>query len=62
MAPHTILAMNEKNLDLRDHFPKSIRQLGKRAKFDLVVNMSGFPLPNAWTPPCRRGRGRPRVP
>jgi arsenate reductase len=46
MAPHTILAMNEKNLDLRDHFPKSIRQLGKRAKFDLVVNMSGFPLPN----------------
>jgi arsenate reductase len=44
VAPDTIRAMNEKNLDLRDHFPKSIRQLGKRVHFDLVVNMSGYPL------------------
>ena len=40
MAPDTMRAMDEKNIDLRDHFPKSIRQLG-RAQFDLVVNMSG---------------------
>ena len=36
--------MDEKNIDLRDHFPKSMRQLG-RAEFDLVVNMTGFFLP-----------------
>ena len=36
--------MDEKNIDLRDHFPKSLRHLGK-AEFDLVVNMAGFFLP-----------------
>jgi protein-tyrosine-phosphatase len=36
--------MAEKSLDLRDHFPKAIRHLG-RAEFDLVVNMSGAALP-----------------
>jgi arsenate reductase len=36
--------MAEKNIDLRDHFPKSIRHLG-RAQFDLVVNMSGSEIP-----------------
>ena len=51
LAPHTLLAMNEKDLDLRDHFPKSIRQLGRRAQFDLVVNMSGFPLPDSMRTP-----------
>lgn len=40
--------MAEKGLDLRDHFPKSIRNLG-RAEFDLVVNMSGFNLPDVPT-------------
>jgi arsenate reductase len=43
VAPDTMRAMAEKNLDLRDHFPKSIRQLG-RSQFDIVVNMSGVPL------------------
>jgi arsenate reductase len=46
VAPDTMRAMMEKNIDLRDHFPKSIRQLG-RSQFDLVVNMSGVPLPPA---------------
>lgn len=40
VAPDTLKAMQEKNIDLRDHFPKSIRHLG-RAGFDIVVNMSG---------------------
>ena len=40
VAPDTQRAMLEKNIDLRDHFPKSIRHLG-RSQFDLVVNMSG---------------------
>ena len=44
VAPDTMRAMLEKNIDLRDHFPKSVRQLG-RSQFDLVVNMSGSSLP-----------------
>jgi arsenate reductase len=40
VAPDTLRAMLEKNIDLRDHFPKTIRQLG-RARFDLAINMSG---------------------
>ena len=40
VARDTIAAMSEKRIDLRDHFPKAIRNLG-RAQFDLVVNMSG---------------------
>jgi arsenate reductase len=44
VAPDTIRAMEEKNIDIRDHFPKSLRHLG-RADFDIVVNMSGFFLP-----------------
>jgi arsenate reductase len=42
--PNTIRAMDEKNIDLRDQFPKSLRHLG-RADFDLVINMTGFYLP-----------------
>jgi len=44
VAPDTMRAMMEKNIDLRDHFPKSIRHLG-RSQFDLVVNLSGLALP-----------------
>jgi arsenate reductase len=51
VAPDTIRAMDEKNLDLRHHFPKSIRQLGPRVRFDRVVNMSGFPLPDGMEAP-----------
>jgi protein-tyrosine-phosphatase len=40
VAPDTVRAMLERNIDIRDHFPKTIRQLG-RARFDLAVNMSG---------------------
>jgi arsenate reductase len=45
VARDTMRLMKEKNLDLRDHFPKSIRHLN-RARFDLVVNMSGELLPD----------------
>ena len=37
-------AMMEKNIDLKDHFPKALRHLG-RAQFDVVINMSGSFLP-----------------
>jgi arsenate reductase len=43
VATHTLRAMGEKNIDLSDHFPKSVTYLG-RAEFDLVVNMSGMVL------------------
>jgi arsenate reductase len=43
VAPDTARTMLEKNISLRDHFPKHIRQLG-RARFDLIVNMSGEDL------------------
>ncbi|MBZ5724723.1 MAG: arsenate reductase ArsC [Acidobacteriia bacterium] len=44
VAPDTLRAMGEKNIDLRDHFPKGIRLLG-RARFDLAINMSGLSIP-----------------
>jgi arsenate reductase len=44
VAPDTIRAMAEKSIDLRDHFPKSLRHLG-RSQFDLAINMSGMELP-----------------
>ena len=37
-------AMSELGIDLSDHFPKSVRHLG-RAQFDLIVNMSGVEVP-----------------
>ena len=43
VAPDTIRAMREKNIDLSEHFPKTLRQLA-RVKFDAVINMSGVPL------------------
>jgi arsenate reductase len=49
VAPDTARAMLEKNIDMRNHFPKHMRQLG-RGRFDLVVNMSGAelgPIPGA---------------
>lgn len=46
VASDTTRAMKEKNLDLRDHFPKHIKQLG-RSYFDIVVNMTGGELAGA---------------
>lgn len=46
VADDTMRVMLEKGLDLRDHFPKSIRHLG-RAQFDIVINISGFDLPDS---------------
>jgi arsenate reductase len=52
VAQDTVRAMDEKNIDLRDHFPKSLKHLD-RAEFDLVVNMSGYELPPEIAPPVR---------
>ena len=53
VAPDTVRAMDEKNIDLRDHFPKGLKQLG-RSQFDLIVNMSGYELPPEVTTPARQ--------
>jgi arsenate reductase len=45
VMPDTVRAMAEKEIDLRDQFPKSIHHL-RRSQFDLVVNMTGFALPD----------------
>jgi arsenate reductase (thioredoxin) len=42
----TIRAMEEKNLDVRAQVPKSLSGL-TGTDFDLVINMSGYPLPQA---------------
>jgi arsenate reductase (thioredoxin) len=48
IAPDTVRAMLEKNIDLRDQFPKSLWLMGKAAEFDLIVNMSGSYLPGTF--------------
>lgn len=52
IASDTIRTMDEKNIDIRPHFPKGLKQLS-RAEFDLVINMSGFELPDEVTTPSR---------
>jgi protein-tyrosine-phosphatase len=45
VMPDTVRAMAEKDIDLRDQFPKSTHHM-RRSQFDLVVNMTGLPLPD----------------
>jgi arsenate reductase len=44
VARDTKRVMDDKGIDIRDHFPKTIRHLG-RSQFDLVINMSGAEIP-----------------
>jgi len=45
VARDSIRAMDEKNIDIRGHFPKALRHL-KSTSFDLIVNMTGSFLPS----------------
>ena len=49
VMPDTIRAMSEKDIDVRDHFPKDVRHM-LRMRFDLVVNLCGLPLPDCDAP------------
>jgi arsenate reductase (thioredoxin) len=40
----TVRAMEEKQLDVRAQVPRSLSELAG-TKFDLIINMSGYPLP-----------------
>jgi len=48
----TIRAMDEKNLDVRGHIPKRLSDMGG-FDFDLIINMSGYPLPRVNGTPLR---------
>ncbi len=58
LMPATIIAppvrevMAEKNVDLGGQFPKPIEWMRLRT-FDVVVNMSGYPLPETFAGPAR---------
>lgn len=45
VQPLTQKVMADKNIDIKDQFPKGLMSV-EAAKFDLVVNMSGSRLPN----------------
>ncbi|MCC6394437.1 MAG: arsenate reductase ArsC [Bryobacterales bacterium] len=49
VMPLTRKVMEEKNIDLDDAYPKPIADHG-REPFDLVVNISGVPLPSPTAP------------
>jgi arsenate reductase (thioredoxin) len=51
VSPATLEYMLEKNIDLNHYRPKGLIDTG--AGFDLIVNMSGFPLPAGIPAPIR---------
>jgi arsenate reductase (thioredoxin) len=48
VARGTVRTMAEKNIDISTHFPKPFEP-GQAAEFDLIINMSGFALPEEFT-------------
>ena len=48
----TLQVMEEKNIFLEGHFPKNLNDVGL-GNLDLVVNMSGIPLPPILSVPVR---------
>ncbi len=51
VSPATVEYMREKNIDLDHCRPKGLEETG--ADFDLIVNMSGYPLPAGISAPVR---------
>ena len=48
----THIFMAEKNIDTRDQFPKDLREMDL-SRYQLVINMSGYPLPVSVTAEVR---------
>jgi len=44
IAPNTVIAMDEMNVDVSGHVPRPYHPL-EAAAYDIVVNMAGFKLP-----------------
>lgn len=57
LAPFTRKVMAEKNIDLGDAYPKSLADLGAEP-FDLIINLSGVPLPSSIRGPVREWQVR----
>ena len=53
VQPDTIQTMDEKNIDIRAQFTKSLAHISRNTTFDLIVNMSGHELPEDITTPSR---------
>jgi arsenate reductase len=51
IAPDTRQVMIEKNMSMDEQRPKSLYETG--ADFDLIVNLSGYPLPRIFSAPVR---------
>jgi len=45
IVPPTVAVMKEKNVDVSKHVPQLYDPVRAAAKFDIVVNMSGYKLP-----------------
>jgi arsenate reductase (thioredoxin) len=52
IAPPVRFVMEEKKIDLGDQLPKPLEWV-RPENFDLIVNMSGYPLPDAIGAPVR---------
>lgn len=51
VAPATVRLMLEKNIDLSSSLPKGLEETG--FDFELIINMSGWPMPNPPRSPLR---------
>ncbi|MGH9671994.1 MAG: hypothetical protein ACRD44_02345 [Bryobacteraceae bacterium] len=60
VSPIARQVMAERNLNMDEHFPKGLHELDANA-FDLVVNLSGFPMPGGITAPVREWQVRDPV-
>jgi protein-tyrosine-phosphatase len=52
IAPETVQTMEEKNINISAHIPRQF-DVNDTDRFDLVVNLSGFSLPEAVNVPVR---------
>lgn len=52
VAPITQELMSERGIDLGAHFPKGLEEV-ELSSYDLVVNLSGYPLPPSVRAPVR---------
>ena len=53
VQPETRATMFEKNITLDDHFPKGLEMV-RNVRFDVIVNMSGMPLPEPFVAGARQ--------
>jgi len=60
VSPIARQVMAERNLNMDEQFPKGLHEIDANA-FDLIVNMSGLPMPDGITAPVREWQVRDPV-